>query len=270
MKVFISWSGRRSQQTAELFEKWIKCVLQATKPWISTQHIQRGARWNAAIEKELAESVNGIICLTRENQNAPWILFEAGALAKGLESTRIYTVLIDLQPSEVKGPLEQFNHTTPNQEGIRKLVHSINANLSDPVSAPVVDHLFTALWDQFETEFQAILDGTQNMAPAAEPTQNQVLDEILTAVKTLSHRVGKIEAQSITPLSYGLVNSVMNKGLPSQSEIEDPPRGFLPPSLRRRFYELKAQYPAASQEEILARMSAERIKPPPPPPPPRA
>lgn len=31
----------------------------------------------------------GIICLTKDNRTKPWILFEAGALAKGLSSSRV-------------------------------------------------------------------------------------------------------------------------------------------------------------------------------------
>ncbi|EFD2076446.1 toll-Interleukin receptor, partial [Escherichia coli] len=29
MKVFISWSGQRSQAVAELISDWLKCVIQA-------------------------------------------------------------------------------------------------------------------------------------------------------------------------------------------------------------------------------------------------
>ena len=39
MKIFISWSGERSQKIAELFKDWIQCVIQAAKPWISSHDV---------------------------------------------------------------------------------------------------------------------------------------------------------------------------------------------------------------------------------------
>jgi hypothetical protein len=45
MKIFISWSGERSQKIAELFKDWIQCVIQAAKPWISSHDVDRGALW---------------------------------------------------------------------------------------------------------------------------------------------------------------------------------------------------------------------------------
>src|SRR5882672_5473884 len=115
MKVFISWSGARSKAVAELLKIWIKSVLQATDPWISTKDIDRGSIWFAEIYGRLAESPMGIFCLTAENKNAPWILFEAGALAKGAPENRVYTLLIDLRPADIEGPLAHFNHTEPTQ-----------------------------------------------------------------------------------------------------------------------------------------------------------
>lgn len=43
MKVFMRWSGQRSKLTAELLYDWVKCVIQAAQPWISSRGIERGA-----------------------------------------------------------------------------------------------------------------------------------------------------------------------------------------------------------------------------------
>ena len=94
MKVFMSWSGARSRAAAELLSNWTKCVIQATQPWISTRGIDRGALWFSSINDELKDTTVGIVCLTHENKNKPWILFEAGALAKGLANSRVCTFLV--------------------------------------------------------------------------------------------------------------------------------------------------------------------------------
>ncbi|HHQ6082069.1 TPA: TIR domain-containing protein, partial [Enterobacter hormaechei subsp. steigerwaltii] len=112
MKVFISWSGQRSKVVAEIFSDWLKCVIQASQPWISTRDIDRGAIWFSEINDKLKDVSVGVVCLTQENKNKPWILFETGALAKGLTTNRVCTFLIDLNPEDLQDPLAQFNHTT--------------------------------------------------------------------------------------------------------------------------------------------------------------
>ena len=89
MKVFISWSGKRSQALANMLRDWLPNVIQAIKPWMSDVDIDKGSRWSKDIALQLEESKVGIICLTPENLEAPWILFEAGALSKSLEKTYV-------------------------------------------------------------------------------------------------------------------------------------------------------------------------------------
>jgi len=67
MKIFISWSGPRSRAVAELLNDWTKCVLQATRPWLSTRDIDRGALWFSEIHDQLKDTSVGIVCLTQEN-----------------------------------------------------------------------------------------------------------------------------------------------------------------------------------------------------------
>lgn len=43
MKLFISWSGEKSKDVANLLHKWISSVIQAIHPWISTQDIETGS-----------------------------------------------------------------------------------------------------------------------------------------------------------------------------------------------------------------------------------
>ena len=63
---------------------------------MSDDEIRSGARWSDVLAKSLDETNYGIICVTRENQHAPWLVFEAGALAKRLDSGRVVPLCIDL------------------------------------------------------------------------------------------------------------------------------------------------------------------------------
>src|SRR6185295_17387373 len=82
MKVFLSWSGTPSKTVAIAFRDLLKRVIQSSEPWVSDRDIQAGRRWRGDLAEELRETNFGIICVTKDNQSAPWILFESGALAK--------------------------------------------------------------------------------------------------------------------------------------------------------------------------------------------
>jgi hypothetical protein len=85
MKVFISWSGERSKRIAEAFRDLLGDILQNVESWLSFEDIQKGARWNSEIAVQLKDSNLGLVCLTPEAQESPWLLFEAGALSVRME-----------------------------------------------------------------------------------------------------------------------------------------------------------------------------------------
>jgi hypothetical protein len=88
MKVFLSWSDDKSRMVAEALRDWLPAVIQEIVPFMSEKDIAAGARWTNQIEQELEGTQLGIVCVTRENQSAPWLNFEAGAIAKQIESSR--------------------------------------------------------------------------------------------------------------------------------------------------------------------------------------
>jgi hypothetical protein len=211
MKIFISWSGERSRQVAELLNKWIQCVLQAVDPWLSTRDIDRGAVWFSEITNQLSVTHNGIVCLTKYNLNKPWILFEAGALAKGLSSNRVYTLLIDLTSTDVKDPLAQFNHTTPTKSGIYQLVRTINAGLDlQALKEEILENVFETYWPQFEAEFKMIIDTTSAEEVVVERPQEDMLTEILSSVRGIDKRLRYVENTESFTSSPESISSVKN------------------------------------------------------------
>jgi hypothetical protein len=193
MKVFISWSGDLSKRVAEVLKEWIPNVLQNAEPWMSSSDIDKGAIWFDEISSSLAAGSVGVICLTRDNVTAPWILFESGALAKGLTKARVCTFLIEANPSELKPPLSQFNATLPTKEEMVKLIKTINASdkekaISDKRVEDAVEHW----WPVFERKFkEALKSAPRSVAP--KRGQEDMIEEILELVR-------KLESQSRRPV----------------------------------------------------------------------
>src|SRR4051794_15972028 len=108
MRVFISWSGKVSSGVASALKSWLELVHQQTVCFVSTSDIAAGVRWHSSIASELQEANFGIICVTRANQHERWLNFEAGALSKSVDSSRVVPLAIDLPTAEISGPLAQF------------------------------------------------------------------------------------------------------------------------------------------------------------------
>ncbi len=133
MKVFISWSGNISLKVALIFRDWLPSVIQSIEPYVSSEDIDKGARWSTDIAKELENSTFGILCVTKENLEAPWLSFEAGALSKTMEKSFVSPFLFDIKRSEVQGPILQFQSTIFEKDDIKKW----SKHLTEPVEMPV-------------------------------------------------------------------------------------------------------------------------------------
>jgi len=129
MKVFISWSGDTSKALAEALRGWLPSVIQAIKPYFSPDDITKGSRWSTEIAKELEECKIGLICLTADNLEAPWIMFETGALSKSISAARVCPLLFGVEPSDVKGPLVQFQAAPFAKDEMKKAVRMMNQEL---------------------------------------------------------------------------------------------------------------------------------------------
>ncbi|MFH5877285.1 toll/interleukin-1 receptor domain-containing protein [Arthrobacter sp. NA-172] len=209
MKVFISWSGPESKAVALLLKPWLRSVLQATKPWMSDTDIQAGTKWESSISTQLRESGFGIICVTDENQNTPWINFEAGALSMAIADIerRVVPLLIGFNDrGDLKGPLNTFNTTLFNEEGVYKMLLSINSQLEEPLEESALKKSFGAFWPELESEVEKLQEqGKLTTAPARD--DKDILNEILDTVRSLSRDRDSTKAQiytrALAKLAYG-------------------------------------------------------------------
>lgn len=179
MRVFISWSGATSRLIAEALRDWIPYVLPAAEPWMSATDIDRGARWSTEISAQLDAANIGIICLTPENLEAPWILFESGALSKILSRSLVCTYLFQLRPPDVKGPLAQFQAAVADEKETRSLLFSMNRALgSSSLPDARLERMFNNWWPELSSTLDSI--SRRQKEPVSKPRSDRdLLEEIL-------------------------------------------------------------------------------------------
>lgn len=185
MKVFFSWSGDRSRELATGLGTWLRQVIQAVEPWISTD-IEKGARWHAQVAAKLQEAAAGIICVTPENVAEPWLLFEAGALSKS-QDTRVCTLLLDLRSTDIGLPLSQFQATTLEKDEVVKLVNTLNGLLGAGARSEADLRESVELW---WPRLDATITMIRSMKATAKAKRDpqETLEEVLAIVRRLDAR----------------------------------------------------------------------------------
>lgn len=206
MKIFVSWSGELSRQIAEVLKKWIPCIIQSVEVFFSPEDIEKGDNWDKTISTELSECNYGIICLTTDNTTAPWINFEAGAIAKSLDS-KVTALMINIKPSDIKGPLSRYQATKFEKDDFLQLIISINKALETPLESTILQNTFNAMWTSLENEANAIIeeyskkgDTKPNVDGNKEQNENEPMEEILQLLRKQSTLLSNPE--SILPMEY--------------------------------------------------------------------
>lgn len=187
MKVFISWSGKRSQALAQTLREWLPLVLDYVEPWVSETDIAAGDRWAQAIGTELEASNFGIICITPENLTSPWVLFEAGALAKSMQDGKVIPLLFGLEFSDITDPLAQFQAKKVDQVGLGEVIQAIEKVSENKNREDLIKRRFNGLWPDFEKMIEEIPDRApteKHMRPTTE-----ILEELVTGVRGLDSRL---------------------------------------------------------------------------------
>jgi hypothetical protein len=225
VKVFISWSGLVSQQVAEVFREWLPSVIQAVTPYVSSEDIDKGARWSSDISSELEGSNFGIICVTRSNVVAPWLNFEAGALSKSFDSSHVSPFLFSVDRSEVTGPLLQFQSTVYERNDVLKLVQSINGACDHALEVSRLEQIFDVWWPRLQSQLEPLNSASESERETGpERPIRAVLAEVLDLVRSQQKLLSS--PQDLLPSGY--VKEIMGRSYP-RSEL---PRGLVLDLLR--------------------------------------
>jgi len=222
-KVFISWSGDQSRTLAEALRDWLPVVLQSVTPYFTPVDTEKGSKWEGEVARELQESQIGIICLTRQNTEEPWILFEAGALSKHVGKSRVCTVLLDLDPSDLEPPLSLFQATSPVKDEFRRLLATIN-NTSDvdQLEEKVLDRAFDKWWPELQEKLANILQEHPTRGRKPKRGNREIIEEILALCRFIADQSERDEARQRQAAATRLLARYASGGLPDALIPESP------------------------------------------------
>jgi len=191
MKVFISWSGELSKSLGEAIRIWLASALHLVKPYFTPDDIDKGARWQPEIAQELESADFGLICLTTENLERPWVMFEAGALAKKFTSSNVCPILFGVEPHQVQGPLSQFQCVVFSKNETKKLLKTLNSFCGDDkLEEDVLNNVFNKWWPQLNEQVDTIMKENAEAKPIKQPSQKEILSEILE-LSRMSYRINQ-------------------------------------------------------------------------------
>jgi hypothetical protein len=144
VKVFLSWSGGRSKRVAKELSKWLSVIIPEIEIFYSDE-IPGGKMWSREVIHALEESEFAILCVTRTNQDSPWLNFEAGSLWKRSEGgVQVFPLLINLNRRELSGPISLFQAKSLNRREVKKLCKILAAKTE--IDKERLDSNFKTTW----------------------------------------------------------------------------------------------------------------------------
>jgi TIR domain len=159
MKLFISWSGPLSQQIAAELRDWLPHVIQRVQPYFTPTDTDKGAIWFSEIVNELNQSKVGIICVTPDSLQSPWVHFEAGAISIAVQEGKICPILFSMNKGQLRGPLAQFQSIEFEKDEFKGLMTTINNEQddNDRLKDSVLDNTLEVWWPKLAQNINTII-----------------------------------------------------------------------------------------------------------------
>lgn len=199
MKVFLSWSGTKSKELAEKLRDWLPDVVQSVEPFVSTRDISIGDRPLSVLASELESTSFGIVCLTQQNKLTPWITFEAGALSKIIDNSRVIPLLIDLRVSDLTGPLSQFQAVDAGDEDqMFMLIKAIAASSPPPlITMDRLKRTFHAFWPTVLDKVNELRQERDEGIKKDNRSEQDILEELLVLARRNDQQIARISNREV-------------------------------------------------------------------------
>ncbi|WP_100461486.1 toll/interleukin-1 receptor domain-containing protein [Mycobacteroides abscessus] len=226
--IFISWSGELARQCTIVLREWLPRMFDHVDPWLSDVDIQPGDRSMDEIRSKLNDCGFGIIVVTTENMEKPWLNFEAGALSKsfGDVKNRVVPLLVNIEDMyQLKGPISQFQATMLNEAGMAKLCDSISLTIG--LDLPTTRARFAWAWPDLAKGIARAKEiaGAQPELPDVD--DKELLKDVYAMVRSLQ------EHQAKTEQSGAVARRIIRKSALTQSPPDSASSGFTDTEIKR-------------------------------------
>lgn len=180
--IFLSWSGPRAKAMAEALQPWLRRVIQSARPFFSDK-IETGAFWDESVRASIQSVQFAVICCTPENVSAPWINYEAGAIAERLKG-RTAPWLLGSKPAELKdSPLSRLMAREADEAGTLALLRALNANLESAVDEAILAEAFETHWSKLKAKLDVI---PAPLTAAPERSEKDMLQEVVELCRQIA------------------------------------------------------------------------------------
>lgn len=155
--------------------------------------------------------------------NKPWLLFEAGGLAKSLDEGCVIPLLVDLEPTELSGPLTQFQCQKLDKDGMWSVIDSLNRKLDAPIPNDRLRKSFEVFWPDLNAARERLLakeaaraTGNPQASKAGDATAtSNALEQILSRLTSLE----TLLASQSSEADPGSATRVMTSGAAGKHEV---------------------------------------------------
>ena len=185
--IFISWSGEYSKNIGNALNDLLKNCLPNTKTFFSP-NIEAGKKWFAEIEHNLNDADAGLLIVTPDNLNQPWLLYEAGAIAGSLGEKKAIPLLIGFASTDITGPLSALQAKHLDKNNLKSIIKQLNQDFKC-VEQSVCDNYFDKFYDDFEKEMNTIIQPEDS--PQITRSPDDKIDEILKLTRNINNNSNK-------------------------------------------------------------------------------
>jgi hypothetical protein len=150
-------------------------------------------------------------------------MFEAGAISRSVDKPRLCTMLFDLEPIDVKGPLERFQHTKFLKEDIRHLLKTINSNAKEAaIKEETLDIVFERMWPDLNGNLEKIMKEAGSSPKAPVRDVPDLLAEIVGQGRVTAEQLSQIKG-ALAAITRQTFDDQLNKLVMARELLRRPP-----------------------------------------------
>lgn len=199
--VFISWSQPVSGAIAKCLKPFLEDVL-APAAVFASQAMEGGTRWGLEIPQWLEACNAGLVLVTRENAHAPWLHFEAGALSKQFEGSRVVPLLCGASIGDIQGtPLSLFQAKPFDHDNLVSVC--VAFGLTFTISEEVVRRRFERNWPELEKAVSSAYETQESQSRELGFADLMgVLERLASQLTNIEHAVQPPVVGALAGLKY--------------------------------------------------------------------